>query len=113
MSDQIRLVMCTAPDQATAEKLAQGAVEARLAACVNIIPGATSFYYWDEKLQKDQELVLLIKSRVGILPELTRFLRENHPAKLPEIISLPVDGGDKQYLDWVVAATNPLRPQSA
>lgn len=113
MSDQIRVVVCTAPDAATAEKLAQGVVEARLAACVNVLPGATSVYYWDGKLQKDAECVLLIKSRSGILPELTRFIKENHPAKLPEIIALPVDGGDRQYLDWVVAATNPLRPQSA
>lgn len=113
MSTQIRLVICTAPDAATAEKLAQGAVEARLAACVNVVPGAISYYFWEGKLQKDAEFVLLIKSRSAILPELTRFLRENHPAKLPEIVALPVDGGDRQYLDWVVAATNPLRPQSA
>jgi periplasmic divalent cation tolerance protein len=113
MSDQIRLVISTAPDPTTAEKLARGAVEARLAACVNVLPGAVSFYFWEGQMHRDAEFVLLFKSREKLLPELTRFIREKHPAKLPEVIALSVSGGDKQYLDWVVASTNPLRPQTA
>lgn len=104
MSVTIRLVLVTAPDVALAETLARGLVEAKLAACVNVVPGLTSFYSWEGTLHKDAEVLLLIKTTTGALPELMRFVRERHPAKVPEIVSLPIDAGDPLYLKWLASA---------
>lgn len=65
-------------------------VEASLAACVNIVPQVTSIYKWKGKLERDQELLLIIKSRESRLPELTAFVRQHHPYETCEVISFPV-----------------------
>lgn len=110
MADPIKVVLITVPEAGAAEKIATGLIESRLAACVTVVPGAVSFYAWEGKLHRDAEFQLIIKTRGRFLPELTRFVKERHPAKVPEILALPVDDGDRQYLDWIAAATNPARP---
>lgn len=107
MSEQVRVVLVTVPEAALAESLARGLVEARLAACVNVIPGVVSHYRWEGALHKDSETLLVIKTSAGALPELTRFVRERHTADLPEILALPAPDGDSRYLDWVLASTSP------
>ncbi len=101
----VRVVLITAPDAATAEELARGLVKAKLAACVNVLPGVTSHYVWEGKAQRDQEILLIVKTKEPRLAALAKWVRRNHPAKVPEIIALPVAGGDKPYLDWVAAST--------
>ena len=81
------VVLCTAPDEATAEKLAKGMVEARLAACVNAIPGLKSFYRWQGKLESDREIQLLIKTRRARFDELAAWIEANHPYEVPEIVA--------------------------
>jgi periplasmic divalent cation tolerance protein len=110
MAEPLKVVFVTVPDAGSAEKIASGLVAAKLAACVTVLPGAVSFYAWEGQLHRDAEFQLLIKTRGRLLPELTRFVREHHPAKLPEIVAVPIEDGDRQYLDWVAAATNPARP---
>ena len=105
MADSTRVVLITTPDAATAEAIARGLVEAKLAACVNIVPGVVSHYRWEGALHKDRELLLIVKTRAGALPRLTRFVRKKHPAELPEIIALAVSEGDPRYLDWIAAST--------
>ena len=61
-----------------------------LAACVNIVPQITSVYRWKGKVEKDNEILLIIKSRKSRLQELTSFICQNHPYEVPEVISLPV-----------------------
>ena len=99
------VVLVTAPDSKAAEKLAQGLVERRLAACVSVLPGATSLYYWEGKCRRDAETLLVIKTRTAAMAQVIAYVRENHGARLPEIIALPIAEGDKAYLDWVGANT--------
>jgi periplasmic divalent cation tolerance protein len=108
---QFRVILVTAPDAKTAEGLAEGLVEARLAACVNVVPGAASYYRWEGKLHKEPELLLLIKTRSGLMPDVIGFVKSKHPAKVPEIISLPIMEGEKNYLEFLAANTL-FRPAS-
>ena len=105
MDASIRAVLITAPDAAVAEALARGLVEARLAACVNVLPGVVSYYRWEGRLEQDQELLLIAKTRESRLPALMEWVRVHHPAKVPEIIALPVIAGDAPYLAWVASST--------
>ncbi len=96
-----RLAITTCPDMEIAETLATALVEERLAACVNILPGARSVYEWQGKVEKEQELVLLIKSRSDRLNALETRLLELHPYELPELIVVPLVGGLAPYLLWI------------
>ncbi|KAG2435306.1 hypothetical protein HXX76_007381 [Chlamydomonas incerta] len=100
------VVYVTVPNAEVGEALAAKLVEAKLAACVSILPGVTSVYFWDGKVNKDAELLLIIKSREELLPELTAFVRANHPYDEPEVIGLPVLGGSPSYLKWLMDNTN-------
>ncbi|XP_055851100.1 protein CutA homolog [Episyrphus balteatus] len=91
----------TTPDEVTAKKLARSVVEARLAACVNIIPKITSIYVWEDKVQEDNECLLMVKTRTSRVKELTKFVRENHPYSVAEVISLPIQDGNPPYMDWI------------
>lgn len=104
-ASQFRVLFVTVPDAKLADVIARGLVERKLAACVNIIPGATSVYRWEGRIQKDSEVLLLIKTRAGALDELTQFIKEKHTAKVPEIISLPITEGSESYLEWLGANT--------
>lgn len=98
---RVLVVYCTVPDQDTAESLSAGLVESGLAACVNIVPGITSIYVWRAALQRDGELMLVIKTDEDRLEALTERIGEDHPYDCPEVIALPVIGGAEEYLAWV------------
>ncbi len=103
--NELRVVLITAPDQDTADNLARLLVAERLAACVNIVGGVSSHYVWEGALHRDSELLLLVKTRAERLPELASLVRKHHPAKVPEIVALPILEGDKPYLDWIAENT--------
>lgn len=105
MDSQPLMVFCTCPDQASAEQIAATVVEERLAACVSILPGLTSIYRWQGHMQRDAELLLLIKTRGAVYHLLEERICELHPHEVPEILVLPVQKGLATYLDWVVAST--------
>lgn len=96
-----RLALTTCPDMEVADAIASALVTEQLAACVNILPGARSVYEWQGQLHRDQELVLLIKSRADRLAALEVRLLELHPYELPELIVVPVLGGLAPYLSWI------------
>ena len=99
------LILCTCPDLATAEHIAETVVGERLAACVNIVPGLASIYRWEGQMQRDTELLLLIKTHRTIYPSLEARIRELHPYQLPEIIALPIQAGSAAYLAWIADST--------
>jgi len=103
--DELVLVLCTVPDEATAEKLGKGLVEARLAACVNAITGLKSYYRWQGKVEIDSEIQLLIKTRRGRFEELAAWIQANHPYDVPEIIAVAAEQVSDRYLAWAVEQT--------
>jgi periplasmic divalent cation tolerance protein len=100
------VVLCTAPaDGDHAQRLARGLVEARLAACVNVIANLRSFYRWDGAIQDDAEVQLVIKSRAGRFDAIAAYLQEHHPYDVPEVLALPVVDGAASYLTWLAEQT--------
>ncbi len=95
-----RIVLITAPRR-RAESLAKGLVEARLAACVNVVPGVVSHYRWQGRLCRDAEALLIAKTTAARLPALERWVRAHHPYTVPEVLALPVAAGSKTYLGWL------------
>jgi periplasmic divalent cation tolerance protein len=104
--NQLVVVLCTVPDEATAEKLAKDLVEERLAACVNAIPGVRSFYRWQGKIESDTEVQLVIKTRRGRFDELAAWIKANHPYEVPEIVAVPAERVSEEYLAWAVQQTS-------
>jgi periplasmic divalent cation tolerance protein len=102
----VRLVYVTAPSLAEAESLARLAVTRRLAACANILPGMRSLYWWRGKLEQADEVVLLLKTTEVLAGELTRVLAEAHSYDCPCVVVLPIEGGHRDFLDWIVAETD-------
>ncbi|SPE54355.1 Divalent-cation tolerance protein CutA [Verrucomicrobia bacterium] len=99
------LVLVTAPDLATARKLARAALEARLIACANLVPKIESHYRWQGKLESGAEVLLLLKTTQGHLSRLEKLILARHPYDTPEFIVLPLSGGSRRYLDWVWQVT--------
>ena len=110
-ASQFRVVFMTVPDPKLADELAKALVEAKLAACVSAAPPLRSHYFWEGKLQSEEETLLIVKTRAGLVGDLVQFVRERHPAEVPEIISLPVMEGDRAYLDWLGANTRLTKPE--
>lgn len=95
------LVITTCPNAEVAADLARHLVEARLAACVNIVPGIRSVYQWKGELVTDDEHLLLMKSRPDAYPQLEAAIRAEHPYELPEVIMVPIAQGSTDYLKWI------------
>ena len=102
---EILLAVVNFPDEDSANTLAIDLIEARLAACVNILPRVQSIYRWEGKVESSTEIPLFIKSTAAAYPALEKAIRERHPYQVPEIIALPVTRGLPDYLNWVVAET--------
>ncbi len=96
-----RVVLVTAPNAAEAERIAQKVVQKGLAACVNIVPKLLSIYRWEGNVERDMETLLVIKSTKKVLPKLKKKIKKMHSYKVPEILVLKVDDGDREYLDWI------------
>ncbi|QNN47788.1 divalent-cation tolerance protein CutA [Thermomonas brevis] len=104
----VLLCLCTCPDAATAGQLAETLVGERLAACVNIVPGLRSVYRWQDAVQRDEEVLLLIKTTRARYPALQARLPALHPHELPELVAVEVADGLPAYLRWVADAARPL-----
>lgn len=101
MPSDCLLALTTCPDAGCAAHLASVLVGERLAACVNRLPGAVSTYRWEDKVQEDAEVLLLIKTTVERLPALRERLLALHPYDVPELIAMPIADGLPAYLDWL------------
>ncbi len=103
--DTVLLVMTNMPDAVSADRLAQSLVEARLAACVNILPAMRSVYRWQNAIEQTEEAVMLIKTVQGRYVELEEAIRQAHPYEVPEIIAIPPVAVWPPYASWVAQET--------
>jgi len=99
------LVITNCPDEEVANAISLAVVDARLAACVNILPRIQSVYRWQGNVESAVEIPLLIKSTVAAYPALEMTIQELHPYELPEIIALPISRGLPAYLNWLAEET--------
>jgi periplasmic divalent cation tolerance protein len=95
------LVLSTTDTLDLAQKIASALVREHEAACVNIVPGIRSVYYWEGKECNDQEFLLLIKSSMERFEAIRARIRQLHSYKVPEILALPITAGDPSYLAWI------------
>jgi len=106
MTGDVLLVLTNLPDHATAVTLANTLIEEKVAACVNILGACQSVYRWQGKVERAQEIPLLIKTTASRYAELEAVIRCWHPYELPEIIAVPVAQGLPGYLEWVAGEVN-------
>ncbi|KAK8967481.1 hypothetical protein KSP40_PGU015086 [Platanthera guangdongensis] len=99
------VVYVTVPNREAGKKLAESIINEKLAACVNIVPGIQSVYWWEGKVQSDSEELLIIKTRESLLNPLTEHVKANHEYDVPEVIALPINGGNDKYLEWIKNST--------
>lgn len=98
---KFNLVYITAKDKVEAKKIGRQLVKERLAACVNIIEEMNSLYWWEGKIQDDQEAILIAKTKESLVKELIEKVKSLHSYTTPCIISLPILDANKDYLDWL------------
>jgi periplasmic divalent cation tolerance protein len=100
MTDKI-VCMSACADAAEAESLARRLLEKRLAACVNILPGARSIYRWRGAIEESPECLLLMKSRRGLFDQLRSEIERLHSYEVPEVVVLAIAEGSAAYLNWL------------
>ncbi|NNJ91487.1 MAG: divalent-cation tolerance protein CutA [Gammaproteobacteria bacterium] len=99
------IIYCTCPDIETARKISRLLISQHMAACINQVPGITSIYEWEGKIEENNEVLLLIKSTEERFDAIQRLVIEEHSYELPELIAVPVSKGLPDYLDWIKECT--------
>ena len=100
------VVLTTVANEKEGIALVRGLLERRVIACGTLLPGARSFYRWEDKIADEQEVVILLKTRSAALDSLRVAFGELHPYKVPELLSLPVNAGLDKYLSWINSETS-------
>ena len=98
---QYFVVLVTAPKLTVARKLARGILRNRLAACANLVPGVESHYWWEGKICRDAEILMVMKTSRVKLKALEKFVLAEHPYDTPEFVVLPIGSGSRRYLEWL------------
>ena len=94
------VVFITSTDE-EAHKIAEALLTQRKAACVNIVPRVSSLFWWQDKIDSARESLLIVKTRTSVLDEIVTLVSEIHSYDVPEIIALPIVGGNQDYLEWI------------
>jgi len=100
------IVFITASKEEETAKIARALVEARLAACVNIIKNIRSIYSWQGKIEDEPEVLMIVKTQRKLFDALSMKVRELHSYTVPEIIAMPIVEGSKDYLKWLKEVTD-------
>ena len=95
------IILSTISSKKEALEIAEELIQNKLAACINIIEGLTSVYKWEDKLCKENEYLMIIKSRKILYEKITEKINLLHPYEVPEIISIPITDGLDSYLKWI------------
>ena len=99
--DAVVTVLMTAPDAGSAERIVRELLDRGLVACGNIIPGAVSIYRWKGRLERADEVVVILKTTGGLAERVVEAARASHPYEVPELLVQEVAGGNPGYLEWV------------
>ena len=106
MNVEYIIVLITCPNKEVSEKVANALLEKKLAACVNMMTPVTSLYTWGGEINRDQEMLLIVKSRAELFErDLVPAVKAVHPYDVPEIIALPIIMGSEDYLGWMREVT--------
>jgi periplasmic divalent cation tolerance protein len=100
------LVYTTYPSIVEAEEAGRAIVAQRLAACVNILPGMISHYWWEGKIDRGEEVVMIIKTRASLAEDVSRAVKAKHSYSTPAVLVLPVESVDPAYHAWIVKETS-------
>jgi len=98
------LVMVTAPNLITARRLARAALAARLVACVNLVSGVESHFWWQEKIETGREILMFLKTTDENIGRLEELILAKHPYNTPEFVVFRIARGNRRYLDWIAAS---------
>ncbi len=104
---QVLFVYVTAGDADEAERIGEAVVDARLAACANVLDGMRSIFRWQGSVQKGREAILILKTREDLFDALKERIVELHSYELPCVVALPITAGHEPFLDWIVDETGP------
>ncbi len=104
------LVYTTYPSIVEAENAGRTLVERRLCACVNILPGMVSYYWWNDTLERGEEVVMIIKTRASLGEKVFTAVKEMHSYATPALLVLPIETIDEAYLGWLMTETRSAEP---
>ena len=99
------LVYVTAGDLAEAKSLGRALVEARLAACANVLPGIVPIFRWEGEVQEGSEAALIAKTRTDLVEQVIELVKERHSYDCPCVVALPIEKGNPAFLDWIAEET--------
>lgn len=105
MNDYV-LLYVTCPDRDTACRIGRALVEQRLAACVNVHGGHTAIFRWNDEMQESDETAMTVKTRSSLIGRINQLVRAEHPDEVPCVISLPIQGGNPDFLSWIIRETH-------
>ncbi len=103
-------VYTTYPSVVEAEEAGRALVEQRLCACVNILPGMVSYYWWNGALERGEEAVMIIKTRASLSDQVSAAVKGTHSYSTPAILVIPIESVEQGYFDWLMAETAPAGP---
>jgi periplasmic divalent cation tolerance protein len=100
-----KVCLITADSEITANKIAEVLIMGKLAACVNIIPKIKSVYWWNDKIEKSEEYLLVVKTKDVLIKDVIQVVKEHHTYSIPEVIFTDITDGNEDYLNWIGANT--------
>lgn len=103
--ETVRLILVSVSSEENANHIARQLIDERLAACVSALPAARSVYRWQGKVEESQEQILLIKTASDRLSQTIERIVQLHSNEVPEVLALPIESGNRRYLDWVITET--------
>ena len=109
LKDSPILIYCPVPNKKVGEKISQQLLKTQLIACANLISNMDSFYWWEGKITKDKEALLIGKSKKSLYKKVAREIRKIHPYKTPAILSLPIEQAEKSFLNWLSQSLKPSK----
>ncbi len=99
------LIYITAADAEEAKALGRALVEARLAACANVLPGIVPIFWWEGEVQEGSEAALIAKTRTDLVEQVIELIKERHSYDCPCVVALPIEKGNPAFLDWIAEET--------